>query len=86
MEVLKQPESSPMTLDEEVTILYAVINGYLDDIPVDKVSMVEANFHRFMKANHPDVGREIVDSEDLSTDLEESLKTAVQEFKQGLSY
>jgi F-type H+-transporting ATPase subunit alpha len=86
VEVLKQPESSPMSLDEQVTVLYTVINGYLDDIPVDKISMVESNFHRFMNANHPEIGKEIVDTGDLSSSVEESLKQAIQEFRQGLSY
>jgi len=86
VEVLKQPESSPLQLDEEVSILYAVINGYLDDVLVDKIGMVEANFHRFMKANHPEIGKEVVDTGDLSSSLEESLKAAIQEFRQGLSY
>jgi F-type H+-transporting ATPase subunit alpha len=86
MEVLKQLESSPLQLDEEVTMLYAVINGYLDDVPVDKIGMVEANFHRFMKANHPEIGKEVVDTGDLSSSLEDNLKAAIQEFKQGLSY
>ena len=86
VEVLKQPESSPMSLDEQVTVLYTVINGHLDDIPVDKISMVESNFHRFMNANHPEIGKEIVDTGDLSSSVEESLKQAIQEFRQGLSY
>jgi F-type H+-transporting ATPase subunit alpha len=86
VEVLKQPESSPMSLDEEVTVLYAVINGYLDDVPVNKVSEVESNFHRFMNTNHPEIGKEIVETGDLSLKLEESLKVAIQEFKQGLSF
>jgi F-type H+-transporting ATPase subunit alpha len=67
-------------------MLYAVINGYLDDVPVDKIGMVEANFHRFMKANHPEIGKEVVDTGDLSSSLEDNLKAAIQEFKQGLSY
>ena len=52
-EVLKQLQYSPMSLGEQVTILYAVTNAYLDDVPVDKVISWEENFHKFMKINPP---------------------------------
>ncbi|HDH88396.1 MAG TPA: F0F1 ATP synthase subunit alpha, partial [Desulfobacteraceae bacterium] len=45
-EILKQPQYSPMSLGEQVSILYAVTNGFLDEVPVDKVMTWEENFHR----------------------------------------
>jgi len=84
-EVLKQPQYVPMSLDKQVTILYAAINGYLDDVPVDKVTVFEANFHRFMEANHPEVGKTINKDKELSDKTEEALKKAIAEFKKGMS-
>jgi len=85
-EILKQPQYLPMPLEKEVTILYAVINGYLDDVPLDKVSTFEDAFHKFMETNHPEIGKEIASAKDLTSEIEESLKKAIDEFKQGGAY
>ncbi len=84
-EVLKQPQYVPMSLDKQVTILYAAINGYLDDVPVDKATAFEANFHRFMEANHPEIGKTINKDKEISDKTEEALKKAIVEFKKGMS-
>jgi F-type H+-transporting ATPase subunit alpha len=85
-EVLKQPQYVPMPLEQEVSILYAVINGYLDDVPVDRVSAFEDAFHRFMGNTHGDTLRRIAEEKQLSAETEETLKKAIPEFKQGFSY
>jgi len=84
-EVLKQPQYVPMSLDKQVTILYAAINGYLDDVPVDKIITFEINFHRFMEANHPEIGKEINKTKEITDKTEEALKKAIAEFKQGMA-
>ena len=85
-EILKQPQYVPMSLEKEVTILYAVINGYLDDVPLEKVAAFEGAFHRFMETNHPEIGKEIASTKDLTSEMEEALKAAIVEFKQGGAY
>ena len=80
-EVLKQPQYSPMSLGKEVMILYAVTNGYLDDVPVDGVIAWEGNFHRFMQTNHPELEQKINDDKEIKTETEEALKSAIVEFK-----
>ena len=85
-EVLKQPQYVPMPLEKQVMILYAVTNGYLDDIPVDKMSSLEEAFHRFMKTSHPDVGKAIASEKALSDKTEEALKNAITQFKQTVSF
>ena len=74
-----------MPVEKQVMILYAAINGYLDDIAVDKVTAFETNFHRFMEVNHPKIGEHIAKEKDLSAETEETLKAAILEFKQGLT-
>ena len=84
-EVLKQPEYQPMPLEKQVMILYAAINGYIDDIPLDRVVAFEASFHRFMEANHPEIGKCIAKEKEISAETEEKLKIAIVEFKQGFA-
>jgi len=85
-EILKQPQYAPMPLEKEITILYAVINGYLDDVPLDKIAAFESTFHRFMETNHPEIGKEIASTKDLTPETEERLKVAIVEFKQSGAY
>jgi F-type H+-transporting ATPase subunit alpha len=85
-EVLKQPENVPMPLEKQVMGLYAVINGYLDEVPVDKVIAFEDNFHRFMDTSHPDIGERIASEKTMSDEVEEALKGAITEFKQSSPY
>jgi F-type H+-transporting ATPase subunit alpha len=85
-EILKQPQSAPMPLEKQVMILYAAINGYIDDIPMDKVVAFETNFHRFMEANHPEIGKSIAKGKEITAKTEEALKKAILEFKQSMTY
>jgi F-type H+-transporting ATPase subunit alpha len=85
-EVLKQPQYTPMSLEKEVTILYAVTNGHLDDVPVEKVAAFEQAFHYFMETNHPEVGKHIAADKIIKPETEEALKKAIAEFKQSASY
>lgn len=84
-EVLKQPQYVPVPLENQVMILYAAINGYLDDVPLDKIAVFETNFYRFMEANHPKIGDQIAKERELKPEVEEKLKTAVAEFKKDMA-
>ena len=85
-EILKQPQYVPMPVEKQVMILYAAVNGYLDDVPVDKVTAFETSFYRFMEANHPGIGETIAGEKDISAETEEALKKAILEFKQTMAY
>ncbi|MCL0053117.1 F0F1 ATP synthase subunit alpha [Dehalococcoidales bacterium] len=82
-EILKQPQYVPMPVEKQVMIIYAAINGYIDDVAVDKVAAFETNFHRFMEANHPEIAEAIAREKEISAETEEALKKAILEFKQG---
>jgi F-type H+-transporting ATPase subunit alpha len=82
-EILKQNQYVPVPLEKQVVILYAVINGYLDDIPIDKVSAFEAGFYRSMETSYAGLGQAIAKTKALSKENEETLKKAITEFKQG---
>jgi len=85
-EVLKQPQYTPMSLGKEVTILYAVNNGYLDDVPVDKVADFEQGLHTFMESSHPEIGQQIMADKEIKPETEEKLKSAISEFKQSATF
>lgn len=85
-EILKQPQYTPMPLEKEVTILYAVTNGYLDDVPVETTAAFEQGFHRFMENSHPEIGQRIAVEKELKPETEEALKSAILEFKRSATY
>ena len=80
-EILKQLQYQPMSLDKEVIILYAVNNGDLDDIPLERCREFEEGFLRYIETANPDIGRSIAESGDLKEDIEEALKKSLQDFK-----
>lgn len=82
-EVLKQNQFQPVSLENQVMILYAVINGFLDDISVDKVTAFEAGFRSFAETSYADMVKSIAATKELSEADEETLKKAITEYKQG---
>ena len=83
-EVLKQPQYQPYSLEKEVTILYAVNNGYFNVIPVNKMAETEAKFHQHMENNAKDVLDDIRSTKELSDSAEARLKTAIEQFLQTI--
>ena len=85
-ELLKQPQFSPLTLEKEVTIMYAGVNGYMDDVPLEKMVDAEAAFHLYMENNHRDILDDIRDKREISKETEEKLKNAVKAFRQSAAF
>ena len=83
IQILKQPQYSPLSLEKQVMILYAAINGYVDDVAVSEVTAFESDFYSFMEANHPEVTASIAGEKQITAGTEEALKAAIMEFKQG---
>ncbi len=81
VEVLKQGQYQPMPVEQQVMILFAVSNGFLDDVEVDDVRAWETRFHEFMRASNPTIGEEIRTKKTLSDDLEKRLRGAIDQFK-----
>ncbi|HEY3063962.1 MAG TPA: F0F1 ATP synthase subunit alpha [Chloroflexota bacterium] len=80
-EVLKQQQFAPFSLAKEVTIIYALTNGFLDDVPIDKVRHWENEFHRFVETAHPELLETIMKDKSLSDDTIGALRSAIEEFK-----
>lgn len=81
VEVLKQPPYSPLPVENQVVIIYAGSNGYLDDIPVSVVTKFEAELYPYIEAKYPDIFEQIRNKKALDKDIEEALDKALNEFK-----
>jgi F-type H+/Na+-transporting ATPase subunit alpha len=79
-ELLKQPQFSPMKVEEQVVVIYAGVNGYLDPISVKDVQRFEAELLRFMRAEHQDILDDIRDKKEISKETGDKLKAAVEKF------
>jgi F-type H+-transporting ATPase subunit alpha len=82
MEVLKQPQFSPLSAEKQVLIIFAGTNGYLDDLPMDVIRKFETELYRFVENAHPEILREIREKKALSDDLRDRVKAMLVEFKQ----
>jgi F-type H+-transporting ATPase subunit alpha len=81
VELLKQKQYNPFSVEDQVISIWAVSNGYLDDLPIDKARDFEAGLLDHMHSRHSEVGDEINDKGALGEQLEDKLRKAVEEFK-----
>ena len=86
VEILKQGQNVPLSMESQVSILYALVNGYLDDVPLPKVQAFEQAFHDYMGANHGDLQDKIRETGDLPEEVEEALKKGIEGFKATAAY
>ncbi|AHM55693.1 ATP synthase subunit alpha [Peptoclostridium acidaminophilum DSM 3953] len=85
VEVLKQGESSPISVEKQIMAIYAVTNNYLKDIDVKLVGEFETEFFKFMDSSYPEVGGTIASTGNMDADTEEKLKAAIEEFKKSFN-
>ena len=84
-EVLKQPQYQPMPVQYQVIIIYAVTRKYLLDIAVEDITRFEKEFFEYLDTKYPEVPNSIATDKEISDKTEETLKKAIEEFKQGFS-
>jgi F-type H+-transporting ATPase subunit alpha len=82
VEVLKQGQYEPMPVEQQVMILFAAANGFIDDVEVSALRNWEKGFHEFMAAQYPQVGERIRSEKALSKETEAELKRAIEAYKQ----
>ena len=85
MELLKQPQYSPYSLNHQTMLIFAGTNGYLDEVPVDSVDQWMKDFLRYMDTAHPDVGSAIGESLDFTDETESGLVQALIDFNANWS-
>ena len=80
VEILKQPQFSPMSLAQEVVILYAGTRGFLDKYPVDKLQNYERQLLSFAEGKYPEIMKEIDEKKIISPELDKKLREVLTEF------
>ena len=85
IEMLKQPQYHPLSLAEEVVILFAVNAGIIDDLPLERCADFQDQLLRFVSSTHPEVMQTIAETGDLTPEVEEQLTQAVNNVKATFS-
>ena len=84
-ELLKQNQYSPMTIAEQVVSIFAGVNGYLDDLDLNKIRDFEKDLYELIKSSHSDIIEKINTSGDLDDDTSSKLQSIIEEFKKNRS-
>jgi len=84
-ELLKQPQYSPLPVEEQVAIIYAGTNGYLDEVPVEKVTKFTAGLREYLRTSKPNFGELVRSEKKLGDEAEQILKTAIADYKQNFT-
>ncbi len=85
VELLKQGQYAPISMEEQVTAIFAATIGVADSIPANQVKRWQADLVKFMRASHPDQLQEIADAKALSDDLKKKLEASITEFMKGFT-
>ena len=86
MEILKQKQYSPISVENQIMIIYAAINGYLNDIELENISSFEEALYEFMEMKYPEIIQEIFVTGDISADTEKLLIQGIAECKKEGKY
>ena len=84
VELLKQPQYKPMPVEQEVMMIYAGTNRYLDDVPVNRVQEFQNSFLQYVDASQSALRQQLATKKDLTPELENQLKEALKAFKSSV--
>jgi F-type H+-transporting ATPase subunit alpha len=80
-EILKQPQYEPMSLENQVMVLFAGTQGFADGVPVEKMKKWETDLLRYLSTSHPEIGRDIVLNKRITEETEKALRSALSAFQ-----
>jgi F-type H+-transporting ATPase subunit alpha len=83
VELFKQPQYSPIPVEEQVAVIWAVQNGYVDDVPVERIKEFQAQWSDFLVTRRVDLLKKIGQQKVVSDEIKAELKTAADQFKQA---
>lgn len=83
MEILKQPQYSPISIEHQIITLYAVMNKYLIDVSIDEIARFEKELLNYVDNNYPEIIKSLKETKDLTEETEEKIKEAITEFKKS---
>ncbi len=85
VEILKQDQYKPLTVEQQVVIIFAGINGYVDDLGLESLGKFEQGLFDFLDKKHPEVGKEIREKKIMDDGLKQKLDQVIKEFKNGFA-
>jgi F-type H+/Na+-transporting ATPase subunit alpha len=85
VELLKQPQRSPMPVEEQVVAVFLGTKGHLDSVPVEDVSRFEIELLDHLRASHPEILKEIRETKQLSDETADKLTEVINQFKKGFA-
>jgi F-type H+/Na+-transporting ATPase subunit alpha len=85
VEILKQGQYQPLPVEQQILIIYAGTNGFLDKFPESALKKYETELHRFVETNHPDVFNDIRTKREMTDDLKEKMNAALKEFNENFT-
>jgi F-type H+-transporting ATPase subunit alpha len=82
VEVLKQGQFQPLPVEKQIIIIYAGVNGFLDDLPVESIRRFEAELYRFIENAHPSLFENLRAKKAWDDELRAQANAVIKEFKQ----
>ena len=82
VEILKQDQYAPMSVENQIAILYALTNGFVDNVEVEKVRKWEADFHKYMNTQQKKFMQELSEKKELTEEIVKKLEGIIKEFKE----
>lgn len=86
VEILKQDQYSPIDVEKQVVLFYALNEGILDDVPVEKINEFETGLYEYLDVNSEELLKAIIKEKDLSEKLEKQITSALEDYKKTLDY
>jgi len=81
VEILKQDQYQPLTVNKQIVLIFAGVNGFLDDVPVAGIRAFEAGLYRFIENRHPAIDKALTEKKNIDDALKEQLSSVLKEFK-----
>jgi len=82
-EILKQPQYQPMSLADQVIVLFAGTNGYADQVPIQSMAQWQADVLRYMESSYPEIGRDITEKKAITDNSRASMTRALDAFRRS---
>jgi F-type H+-transporting ATPase subunit alpha len=80
-EILKQEQYQPMSLEHQVMVFYAGTNGFADAVPLERMKKWEADMVRYLSTSHPEIGKDILEKQQITAENEKKLREALDAFR-----
>jgi len=81
MQILKQPQYKPVPVEQQVMVIYAIVNKSMTDVETKDIPKFEVALLDFLALNYPEIGSSIAELGEMTSENEEKLKKAITEFK-----